>query len=350
MKLDYHHNSRDYYGRVLATAKDLKTSACCENEAPPAWIRPLYGRLNGEIIERSYGCGSPIPSCLEGCTVVDLGCGTGRDVYLASQLVGPEGFVIGVDFTEEQLEVARRNLDPQMERFGYGRANVDFREGGLEDLAALGIADESVDVVLSNCVLNLCPDKRVVLDEVFRILKPGGEFYFADVFASRRLPADLADDPDFHGECLGGAWYWEDFRRMLAARGCPDYRIVSRRVLGLDDPRMAAMAEGIVFESATIRCFRLPDIEDRCEDYGQSVVYRGTIETHPRVFPLDPAHRFEAGKPERVCGNTAAMVADTRFAPHFEVTGDRSRHFGLFPCAPAADHGEGVVEANRDVC
>ena len=258
MKLDYHHNSRDYYGRVLATAKDLKTSACCENEAPPAWLRPLYGRLNGEIIERSYGCGSPIPACLEGCTVVDLGCGTGRDVYLASQLVGPEGFVIGVDFTEEQLEVARRNLDPQMERFGYGRANVDFREGGLEDLAALGIADESVDVVLSNCVLNLCPDKRVVLDEVFRVLKPGGEFYFADVFASRRLPADLADDPDFHGECLGGAWYWEDFRRMLAARGCPDYRIVSRRVLGLDDPRMAAMAEGIVFESATIRCFRSP--------------------------------------------------------------------------------------------
>ncbi len=338
--LDYHRNSQDYYGRVLGSRKDLKTSACCENEAPPAWLRPLFANLAPEIIERSYGCGSPIPVGLEGCTVLDLGCGTGRDVYLAAQLVGPGGRVIGVDFTAEQLEVAERNLKTQMETFGYPKPNVEFHRGPLEDLTSPGIEAESVDVVISNCVLNLCPDKSAVFGEIFRVLKPGGELYFSDVFGSRRLPQELANDPDFHGECLGGAWYWEDFRRLLREHGCPDYRIVKRSTLSLGDPRMAAISDGIVFESATIRCFKIESLEDRCEDYGQSVVYRGTIPQHPRVFPLDPDHRFETGRPERVCGNSAAMVQQTRFAPHFEVIGDRSRHFGLFPCAPKADHGE----------
>ena len=337
--LDYHTNSQDYYGRVLSTSKDLKTSACCENSAPPAWLKPLYGNLNSDIIERSYGCGSPIPVGLEGCTVLDLGCGTGRDVYLASQLTGPRGRVIGVDFTEEQLEVARRNLTPQMEKFGFETPNVEFHQGPLENLGALGIEDDSVDVVISNCVLNLCPDKAAVMAEIFRVLKPGGELYFSDVFCSRRLPSDLANDADFHGECLGGAWYWEDFRRLLSGNGCPDYRIMSRNTLALEDPRMAAISKGIVFDSATVRCFKMEGLEDRCEDYGQLVTYLGTIPQHPKVFPLDPEHAFEAGKPERVCGNSAAMVQDTRFGRHFEVVGDRSQHFGLFPCAPQSDHG-----------
>lgn len=332
--LDYHTNSQDYYGRVLGSSKDLKTSACCENSSPPAWLKPLYSHLNSEIIEKSYGCGSPIPVELKGCTVLDLGCGTGRDVYLAAQLTGPEGKVIGVDFTEEQLEVARRNLPSQMERFGFTQANVEFRHGPLEDLSALGITDQSIDVVISNCVLNLCPDKASVIREIFRVLKPGGELYFSDVFASRRLPPELANDRDFHGECLGGAWYWEDFRRLLALSGCPDYRVMSRSTLNLEDPRMAAISQGITFDSATVRCFKLSNLEDRCEDYGQSVTYLGTIPQHPRTFPLDPGHNFELGKPERVCGNSAAMIEETRFSRHFSVTGDRSRHFGLFPCGP----------------
>lgn len=340
--LDYHANSQDYYGKVLGSKKDLKTSACCANEAPPPWLRPLYGNLHSEIIEKNYGCGSPIPTCLDGCTVLDLGCGTGTDVYLASQLVGPDGFVIGIDFTDEQLEVARRHADWHRQKFGYEKSNTDFRKGPLEDLAALGIEDESVDVVVSNCVLNLCPDKSAVVAEIARVLKPGGELYFSDVFASRRLPEDLANDPDFHGECLGGAWYWEDFRRMMSASLTPDFRIMSRTALTLEDPRMAAISDGIRFDSATVRCFNIASMEDRCEDYGQSVIYRGTIPQHPKIFPLDPGHKFELGRPERVCGNSAAMIEETRFARHFDVTGNRSRHFGLFPCAPVADHGESV--------
>ncbi|MEM0967239.1 MAG: methyltransferase domain-containing protein [Verrucomicrobiota bacterium] len=341
--LDYHNNTQDYYGRVLQTNKDLKTSACCENASPPAWLKPLFQNLDGEIIERSYGCGSPIPTALEGQTVLDLGCGTGRDVFLASQLVGQNGKVIGVDFTDEQLEVARRHRDSQMERFGFKTPNVEFLQGPLEDLHALRIADESIDVVISNCVLNLCRDKADVISEVFRVLKPGGELYFSDVFASRRLPIHLANDPDFHGECLGGAWYWEDFRRLLLKEGCPDYRVVSQSKINLEDPRMAALSDGITFESATVRCFKIASLEDRCEDYGQVVTYKGTIPQHPRVFPLDPGHLFEKGRPERVCGNSAAMIEETRFARHFSTTGDRSHHFGLFPgCEPAAtEEGSG---------
>ncbi|MGE9290953.1 MAG: methyltransferase domain-containing protein, partial [Puniceicoccales bacterium] len=144
----------------------------------------------------------------------------------------------------------------------------------------------------------------------------------------------LANDPDFHGECLGGAWYWEDFRRLLLGVGCPDYRMISRTTLALEDPRMAAISDGITFESGTVRCFKLADLEDRCEDYGQIVTYLGTVPQYPRSFPLDPEHSFEVGKPERVCGNTAAMIQDTRLARHFSVQGNRSNHFGLFPCAP----------------
>lgn len=332
--LDYHANARDYYGRVLRSAGDLKTSACCELSRPPAWLRPFLANVAAEILARSYGCGSPIPLALGRRTVLDLGCGTGRDVYLAAQLVGPEGRVIGVDFTPGQLEVARRHLEAQMRAFGYSQANVGFLEGPLEDLGALGVQDETVDVVISNCVLNLCRDKEAVLAEVFRVLRPGGELYFSDVFASRRLPPELVNDPDFHGECLGGAWYWEDFRRMLARLGCPDFRVCSRSTLDLGDESMRLRAEGVTFESATIRCFKLASLEDRCEDYGQAVTYLGTLPECPRRFELDPGHVFETGRPERVCGNTAAMIAETRFAPHFEVRGDRSVHFGLFSPGP----------------
>ena len=102
---------KTYYGQIIKSTKDLKTKACCCDGEPmsPA-VREILGAIDHEILSRSYGCGSPIPEALEGCTVLDLGCGAGRDVYLVSRLVGPEGFVIGVDMTDEQLEVARRHM------------------------------------------------------------------------------------------------------------------------------------------------------------------------------------------------------------------------------------------------
>jgi ubiquinone/menaquinone biosynthesis C-methylase UbiE len=336
---------KEYYGKILASKNDLKTSACCSIETLPLHHRQVLSNIDNEILDKFYGCGSPIPPALEGCTVLDLGCGTGRDVYLSAQLAGPDGFVIGVDMTDEQLAVARRHVDSQMARFGYGKPNVDFRQGYIEDLAACGIADDSVDVVISNCVINLSPDKERVFSEIFRVLKPGGELYFADVFSGRRVPEQLRNDPVLYGECLSGALYVEDFRRMLRRLGCQDYRVVSKRQISLDNPALEAKAGMIDFYSMTVRAFKLNCLEDICEDFGQTSIYLGTIPEYPHRFQLDDHHTFITGKPMLVCGNSAAMVQETRFGGHFRVTGDRSHHFGPFECAPAA-----AKEAAGDPC
>ncbi|UGY91223.1 methyltransferase domain-containing protein [Streptomyces gobiensis] len=323
---------KDYYGKVLASSADLKTSACCTDAAPPPHIAAALGRVHEEVMDRFYGCGSPIPPALDGATVLDLGCGSGRDVYVLSQLVGPSGRVIGVDMTGEQLAVARRHQHWHAQQFGYD--NVEFHQGYIEDLAGAGLVDGSVDVVVSNCVLNLSPDKPRVFSEIFRVLKPGGELYFADIFADRRLPAALLDDPVLVGECLAGALYTEDFRRSLERTGCLDARTVTASPVTISDPDIERKIGFAAFTSRTIRAFKLP-LEDRCEDYGQVAVYRGTLPEHPHAFDLDDHHRFHTGKPMLVCGNTADMLSATRYAAHFTVTGDKATHFGLFPCAPS---------------
>ncbi|EGW20863.1 methyltransferase domain-containing protein [Methylobacter tundripaludum] len=329
--IEINESVRHYYGQVLQSSNDLKTSACCSIDAMPGYLKALLAGLHPEVLERFYGCGSPLPPVLTGKTVLDLGCGSGRDCYLLSKLVGPTGRVIGVDMTPEQLEVAVRHRDWHAERFGY--ANVEFLHGHIENLAAIGIDDNSIDVVVSNCVINLSPEKPRVLAEIFRVLKPGGELYFSDVFADRRIPTALRQDPVLLGECLGGALYWEDFRRILQALDCPDVRVVKQNSISLGDPDVAAKIGMVKFQSVTVRAFKLP-LEDRCEDYGQVACYLGSIPEHPHAFDLDDHHYFETGRPLRVCGNTADMLAASRYAEHFQVLGDQSRHFGLFDCTP----------------
>ncbi|MBW2645565.1 MAG: arsenosugar biosynthesis radical SAM protein ArsS [Deltaproteobacteria bacterium] len=326
---------KEYYGRILSGNRDLKTSACCSTESLPSHHRKILQEIDGEILSKFYGCGSPIPLELEGYAVLDLGCGTGRDVYLASRLVGPDGFVVGVDMTDEQLDVARRHVDTQTKRFGLPKPNVEFKKGYIEDLSEIGIADNSVDVVVSNCVINLSPDKRSVFSEIFRVLKPGGELYFADIFSGRRIPDHLGADPVLSGECLAGALYVEDFRRLLREIGWMDYRVVSKRQVELKDPEVEARVGMIDFYSMTIRAFKLPSLEDICEDYGQTAIYLGTLSESPHRFVLDDHHTFVAGKPMLVCGNTAAMIDETRFARHFKIIGNRSTHYGPFDCGPA---------------
>jgi SAM-dependent methyltransferase len=266
---------------------------------------------------------------------LDLGCGTGRDSYLCAAIAGPNGRVIGVDMTDEQLAVAKKHIDSQAVAFGHKAPTTSFRKGYIEDLRTADIADDSVDVVISNCVINLSPDKPRVWSEIFRVLKPGGELYFSDILADRRIPSSLREDPVLLGECLAGALYTEDFRRMMLDVGVRDYRIVSSRKISIDNAEVESKIGFATFYSMTIRAFALEaSVEDRCEDYGQVATYRGTIPGAPHRFVLDDHHTFETGRPMLVCGNTAAMVGETRYGAHFEVRGDRSRHFGLFPCGP----------------
>jgi len=136
-------------------------------------VKEALKNVHDEVISKYYGCGSPFPEDLEGMTVLDLGCGTGRDVYVVAQLVGPLGKAIGVDMTDEQLEIANRHIDWHAEKFGFW--NVKFYKGFIEDLKSAGIEDNSIDIVISNCVITLSPNKAKVFQEINRVLKPGGE-------------------------------------------------------------------------------------------------------------------------------------------------------------------------------
>jgi SAM-dependent methyltransferase len=346
-----HEIVQEYYGKALESRKDLKTGACCSTDSLPETHKKILGQIEEEILEKFYGCGSPIPPALEGKTVLDLGCGSGRDVYLLSKLVGAEGFVVGVDMTDEQLAVGQKHLQTQMKRFRYASPNVDFRKGYIEDLHTVGIDDNSIDVVVSNCVINLSPDKKQVFSEIFRVLKPGGELYFSDVFSGRRIPEALKNDPLLYGECLSGAMYIEDFRRLLRERGCLDYRVCSQRRIILDNPEIEAKAGMIDFYSMTIRVFKLDTLEDICEDYGQVAIYNGGIADSPHQFALDDHHVFITGKPLPVCGNTASMLQETRFSRYFTIIGDRSKHFGPFDCKPAASPAhEMTVNSGGSCC
>ncbi|GAB3229153.1 methyltransferase domain-containing protein [Hymenobacter seoulensis] len=340
---------QDYYGRQLQTQQDLQTNACCTDDIPLEHRR-ILAQLEPEVLDKYYGCGVAVPPAVEGCTVLDLGSGSGRDAFLLSKLVGESGRVIGVDMTEEQLAVARRHVQAHTTRFGYTNPNVEFRHGYIEDLRTADLADNSVDIVVSNCVINLSTDKEATYREIFRVLKPGGELHISDVFADRRIPESLRQDPVLYGECLSGALYTEDFRRLLARLGIQDYRLTASRRLTIGNPEIEEKVGNIVFYSLTVRAFKLPELEDRCEDHGQVATYLGTVPGHAHAFVLDDHHRFETGRPMLVCGNTAAMVSQTRYAPHFRVLGDQSQHFGLFDCGPTAAVGTPDAAAGSCGC
>jgi len=160
-----HSEVSEYYGTTLEKTEDLKTNACCTGAAPPPHIRAALSKVHPDVIARYYGCGLCVPDELDGLSVLDLGCGSGRDVYLLSQLVGETGRVVGVDMTPTQIEVAREHAAWHATKFGYAAPNTEFVDGKIEDLRACGLADASFDVIVSNCVINLAADKRAVLAE-----------------------------------------------------------------------------------------------------------------------------------------------------------------------------------------
>ncbi|MBG0808518.1 methyltransferase domain-containing protein [Methylosinus sp. H3A] len=322
---------KDYYGKTLRSSDDLKTMACCTPDSMPARVKALLSNIHDEVLTKYYGCGLVAPEELKGRRVLDLGCGSGRDVYLMSQLVGPSGEVVGVDMTPEQLETATAHIEWHRERFGYARNNVRFLHGYIERLDALGLERASFDVIVSNCVVNLSIDKPAVLKGAFDLLKPGGEFHFADVYADRRLDPALRNDPVVYGECLGGALYWGDFLALAKAAGFGDPRLAASRPLEIIDSEIEEKIGAARFYSATYRLFKIEGLEPACEDYGQAVIYRGGVPEAPHRFTLDSHHVIEKGRLFPVCGNSWRMLKESRFAPYFDFLGDFSTHFGIFP-------------------
>ncbi|MGV6820944.1 MAG: methyltransferase domain-containing protein [Parvularcula sp.] len=318
----------EYYGKTLQDSEDLKTDACCTTEDIPRWHKSILANIHDEVMSKYYGCGLIAPLDLEGARVLDLGSGSGRDVYALAQMVGPKGYVVGVDMTDEQLAVANTHKEWHAEKFGY--ANVEFVKGTLEDLDKAGLEPGSFDVIVSNCVINLCVDKPAVLRHVHNLLKPGGEFYFSDVYADRRLAPSIVEDPILYGECLGGALYWNDFLNMAKTAGFADPRLTTSRPLTVENEVLSEKLGQARFWSATYRLFKIDGLEPACEDYGQAVIYKGTVEHAADAFELDSHHLIEAGKVFPVCGNTYRMLAESRFAKHFDYIGDMSNHYGIF--------------------
>lgn len=218
---------QDYYGQQLQGTADLKTSACGDASTMPEWLKPLLARVHPEVLSRYYGCGLVCPRLLEGCCVLDLGCGSGRDVYA----------------------VARAHQAHHSEVFGYH--NTRFLHGYIERLDELALEPASFDVIVSNCVVNLSPDKDAVLAGVQRLLKPGCEFYFSDVYADRRVPVTVKNDPVLYGECLGGALYWNDFIQLAQRHGFVDPRLLEDRPLEVTDPKLAARTGNLRFRQPT---------------------------------------------------------------------------------------------------
>ena len=322
-------NVKQYYGKELGSTKDLKTSACCNLDEVPEYVREISTMLADEVVMKYYGCGSPIPLALEGATVLDLGCGTGKDSFVASKLVGENGKTIGIDMTYEQIAVAKKYVDYQMKAFGFKKSNVEFIHDVVENLDRY-ITNSSVDVVISNCVINLLEDKELILRKILNVLKEGGEFYFSDVYADRRLPEHIKSNKIIYGECLGGALYWRDFENMAKTLGFSSPMAVSEREIQIEDKDIRKQIGNIRFFSITYRLFKIDGYEKDCEDYGQIAIYRGGIKYSENSFALDNEHIFEKNRPVRVCGNTARILSRSRFSEYFEIIGSFDEHFGAF--------------------
>lgn len=325
-----HTEVQEYYGTELQTSDDLKTNACCTLTKPPKYIREALSKVHDEVQAKYYGCGLTIPSAIEGLKILDLGSGSGRDCYIASQLVGENGSVVGVDMTDEQLNVANKYIDYHADVFGYSTSNVKFIKGNIERLDELNLEQGSFDVIISNCVINLAKDKLKVLKDAYNLLKPGGEMYFSDVYSDRRIPQALQNNRVLWGECLSGALYWNDFLNYAKKAGFGDPRAVEDKPITIENEEIEDLVGDIEFYSVTYRLMKIDGLESDCEDYGQAVAYKGGIPENDLAFALDDHHYFPKGKIITVCGNTYRMLNETRFEKYFDFYGSWDTHYGIF--------------------
>jgi arsenite methyltransferase len=347
-QFDVKENVKQYYGEELQNTQDLKTSACCTIKSMPQYVKNILPMIQDEIQNKYYGCGTAFPADLEYLKILDVGCGTGRDSYIMSKLVGKDGFVSGIDMTEGQIMVANKYIEHQSEKFRYEKPNTKFIHDDMENLDK-HFEPESLDMVTSNCVINLAENKPEIIRKIYDILKLGGEFYFSDVYVDRRLPEDVRQNHVLYGECLGGALYQKDFNRIARKSGFADPRIVSHREIEITEPEIKELVGNAKFYSTTYRLWKIEGIEDACEDYGHVATYLGRHPENDFSFQLDEEHIFEKNRPERICGNTALMISKTRLSKYFQVTENFDEHFGLFEdCGTAVFRNKSVSSSSSD--
>lgn len=316
--------------RYAEGAREAEAGLCC----PVHYDRRYLDLIPSEILEKDYGCGDPSAWLGEGETVLDLGSGGGKICYILAQKVGAAGRVIGVDFNEAMLSLARKYQGEMADRLGY--ANTRFVKGRIQDLAldlelAQGwldahpiqrvedlaayegecerlrrerplVADQSVDVVVSNCVLNLVrpADKTRLFGEIHRVLRRGGRVVISDIVCDEEPTAAILADPDLWSGCISGAFREDRFLEMFEAAGFYGVEILSRQAEAWQ------VIDGIEFRSLTVRAFK--GTEGPCLERNQAVVYKGPW----RKVADDDGHTLLRGQRMAVCDKTFRIMTDPK--------------------------------------
>jgi ubiquinone/menaquinone biosynthesis C-methylase UbiE len=323
--------------RYSQGAKRTQADLCCPTSYDPKYLKAIPR----EVLERDYGCGDPSRYLREGETVLDLGSGAGKICFIASQVVGPLGKVIGVDMNDDMLSVARRNAPEVAQRVGY--SNVDFRKGKIQDLAldleALDswlnahpvrcagdcnameayieeikavrplIAGNSIDVVVSSCVLNLVKSsaKPSLFAEIYRVLRRGGRAIISDIVSDEQVPLSLQHDHELWSGCIAGAMREDKFLQAFEAAGLYGISILERQ----REPWRTV--EGIEFRSVTVAAYK--GKEGPCWDYKQAVIYKGPFQQ----VTDDDGHVLRRGLRSAVCEKTFNIYSREPYAGHFEL-------------------------------
>lgn len=322
--------------RYGAGAAAVEPELCC----PVDYDVELLRVIPAEVLERDYGCGDPSRHLRRGETVLDLGSGGGKIAFIAAQVVGPEGRVIGVDMNAEMLALARDAKGQVAAALGYD--NVEFRRGRIQDLGLdldgladwLGanpivdldglvsleaeiarrrreeplVADGSVDVVVSNCVLNLVASehKAALFSEIYRVLRRDGRAVISDIVSDTEVPEAMRADPELWSGCVSGAFQEEVFLRAFEDAGFHGITVASR------DDAPWRVVEGIAFRSVTVIAYKGKD--GPCHDHGQAVIYTGPW----RSVEDDDGHVLRRGVPTAVCAKTFELYGREPYAGSFE--------------------------------
>ncbi len=321
--------------RYSAASRSAEPALCC----PVEYDRRFLEVLPEELIERDYGCGDPSKYVFPGESVLDLGCGGGKACYIASQIVGPQGRVIGVDMNDDMLQLARKYQPVIGNKIGWH--NVQFCKGRIQDLAldleqleavlaahpvdsanawlqmqrvademraeSPMIADNSVDVVISNCVLNLVsPSCRGQLfREIARVLRRGGRAVISDIVCDEPVPEHLKNDPQLWSGCISGAFVEEELLDAFQQAGFYGVEILARQ------QQPWAIVEGIEFRSMTVRAYH--GKEGPCLDHKQAVIYKGPFKS----VCDDDGHTLRRGVRTAVCAKTFDILTGGPYRDHF---------------------------------
>jgi arsenite methyltransferase len=323
--------------RYTEGAKDPQADLCCPTSYDPKYL----SAIPDEVLRRDYGCGDPSRHLKSGETVLDLGSGSGKICFIASQVVGPQGRVIGVDMNDDMLALASKSAPEVARRIGY--ANAEFRKGKIQDLSLdlelveaflrqnpvrsveeLSqldaeivrlrseqplIADGAIDVVVSNCVLNLVKpeDKENLFQEIFRVLRRGGRAVISDIVSDEDVPDLMKKDPELWSGCISGAFREDAFLEAFERVGFYGVTLLSRQ------SKPWRTVQGIEFRSVTVAAYK--GKEGPCFDEKQAVVYRGPF----RQVQDDDGHVLRRGVRVAVCAKTFEIYSRDPYKAHFDA-------------------------------